>query len=189
MTHTPMNEQSIQEFLDRSRQFCQDDFNLRILSDYVRWRLRREPGLIMDDISIEDLAAYIKVNSEQFHWYRSAEELAKVAANAASAAVAAQPQPETKQPDRLKGLTMAERLGTLGITASPHVNHADKSEKGRNLLADMAKDISRMEQEKARRDAIEEARSATAWLPNGRVDHTGTLSLRRKKLAALGVKE
>jgi hypothetical protein len=190
---TPITEESAQAFFAANPRIAEDQHNSDLVlwwADYLRQKDRQ------DELTIENLAKFLDANKENVHWLRDPAEIqnaAQAAAQAEAARIAALP-PEPKKPDKLKGLTTAERLGSLGIMASQHQSHSDKSandQKQRNLIAEMARDANRMQQEKARQAAIAEARSIIVYRPGpgGRIDHGQTQDQRRKTLKALGISE
>lgn len=174
---TAFSEENISAFFERSNQFAQDDHNMDLLVKYIKYQRSHNR-----ELSIEALAEFIRMNSGVFHWLRDEKEIA-------AAVEAAKPKPEP--PQKLKGLTRAEKLYQVGVIATTHLSHADRAEndsKTDNVIQKMAKEAAKTQREIERRAAIDEARSIVIYRA-GRVSHGETADARRKALAALGVKE
>ena len=180
---TAFTLENVEAFLNRSPQLVQDDHNMQILETYLKHQARNNR-----EITVDGMADFIKVNSSHFHWLRDEKEIAR-------AVEAAKPKPEPPKPSpKLKGLTVAEKLAQLGIQASPHLSHADKSsndQKQKSILAEMSKEQDQIRTQIERRNAIDEARAITIYTagPNGRIDHGASASARKAALARLGVTE
>ena len=173
---TAFTEENLTDFFDRSSQFCQDEHNKDLLLKYIDHCTR-----LGYELTIESLAAHIKRNEREFHWLRSEQEIAAVRAAA---------KPEPPKQERLKGLTIAEKLYQVGVTATTHLSHADKNlndQKQSSILKQMAKEAAKTQAKIERQQKIEEARNIVIYRA-GRVSHGETADARRRALAALGVK-
>ena len=178
------NEQNVQSWLDANPRFAHSDRNFEILSEYLR--LAAKANRQVD--TIEKLNSLVSLNRNHFEWLRSDAEI-----NAAvSAAVAAIPKPDQPKPERLKGLTPAERLYSVGVEATRHISHTTREEndlKQSSVLAQMAQAAAKTRADIERQEKIAEARSIVVYSPgpNGRINHAATESARKAALAKLGI--
>ena len=177
---TPITEETANAWLEANPRLVQDQHNQDIMFKYINYLKSKGRE---SELSIEGLSAFVNLNSSQTPLkLRDESEIRKAAADAAAAPYHHRtPEPPKPEP-RLKGLTVSERLASVGVQASHHVSHADKHEndqKQRSVWSEMAERSRPGKREVEHRGALAEAQDRLSFIAQAQEDESTTERPRR----------